>query len=77
MRDLARPRRNVRFPDGLQRVYALCVLLPDLHHLSKRALPNHLEQVELLDCKRLVLHRLEVDLEMERARTSSRGVPLI
>ena len=77
MRDLARARRDVRLADRLERVYALRVLLADLHHLAERALADHLEQVELLDREPLVPQRLEVDLEVERARTRSRVVPLI
>ena len=67
VRDLAWAGGDVRLANGLERVYALRVLLADLHDLAERALADDLEQVELLDGERLVPGRLEVDLEMERA----------
>ena len=77
VRDFARARRDVRLADRLEGVYPVRVLLPDLHHLPERALPDDLEEVELLDREPLVARRLEVDLEVERARACGRGVPLI
>lgn len=43
MRDLPRTSSDVRFPDRLQRIHTLGILLPDLHNLAKRALPDDLE----------------------------------
>ena len=77
MGDFAWSRRDVGLADGFERVYTLCVLLPDLHHLPERTLSDDLEQVERLDRQRLGARRLEVDLEMEGARAGGRGVPLV
>ena len=77
VRNLAGARRDVRLADRLEGVYPVRVLLPDLHHFPERALPDDLEEVELLDREPLVTRRLEVDLEVERARARGRGVPLI
>ena len=77
VRDLARPLRDIRFTDGLEGVYPLRVLLPDLHDLSEAALANDLEQVELLYCERLMPRGLEVDFEVERAVPGRSRVPLV
>ena len=67
MRDLAGAGCDVGLTDGLERVYALRVLLADLHDLAERAFTYDLEEVKLLNRERLVPCRLEVDLEVERA----------
>ena len=77
VRDLAWARGDVRLPNRLKGVYPVRVLLADLHDLAKRTLADHLEEVKLLDRKPFVAERLEVDLEMERARTRGCGIPLV
>ncbi len=77
MRNLTRPRSNVGFPDRLERVDPLCVFLPNLHHFTKAALANDLQQVKLLDGQRLMSSRLEVNLQVERALARCSSVPLI
>lgn len=75
--DFPGTRRNVGLPDRLERVDPLRIFLPDLHDFAEAALPNDLEQIELLDGEGFVAGGLEVDLEMERARAGCRAVPLI
>ena len=77
MRNLARARSYVRLADRLESVYAVRVLLPDLHNFAERAFPNDLQQIELFDREPLVTKRLEVNLEVERARARSSVVPLV
>ena len=43
VRDFARTGGNVRLADRLESVYAVRVLLPDLHNFAERAFPNDLE----------------------------------
>jgi len=56
---------DMGFPYCLQRIYSLSVLLPDLHHLSKAALANDLEQVERFDRQGFAADRTEGNLQVE------------
>ena len=77
MRDLAGALRDVCLTNGLEGIYPLRILLPDLHDLSETALANDLEQIELLYCQGLMPRRLEVDFEVERAVPGRGRVPLV
>ena len=65
VRNLSRSRGNVGLSDRLESVYPLSVFFPHLHHLSKRTLADHFEEIESIDCEGHVPGRLEIDLEME------------
>lgn len=65
------------FPNGLQSVYPLRILFPDLHNLSKAALPNDFQKVESFDRQSLVATGFEVNLEVEGTRAGCGGIPLV
>ena len=75
--NLSGPRGDVGFSDRLESVYPLSVFLPDLHHLSKRTLADHFEKIKGIDREGDIPGWLEVNLEMERTRTGSGGIPLV
>ena len=75
--DLSGSRGDVGFSDRLESVYPLSVLLPHLHHLSKRTLADDFEKIESVDREGHVPGWLEIDLEVEGTRTGSGGIPLV
>lgn len=75
--NLSGPGSDVGFSDGLESVYPLSVFLPNLHHLSERALSDHLEKIESIDREGHVPGWLEIDLEVEGTRTGGGGIPLV
>jgi hypothetical protein len=77
MCDFSRSLSDMRFPYSFESIDTLCVLFPDLHDLSETALADDLEQIERIDGQRVVATGLEVDFEMEGARSSCSCVPLV
>jgi hypothetical protein len=77
MCDFPRTLGNMSFPDRLERVYPLSVLLADLHDFPKAALADNLEEIERFDRQRFIPSLLKVDLEVERTRAGGGGVPLV
>lgn len=75
--NLSGSRGDVGFSDRLESVYPLSVLLPHLHHFSKRTLADHFEKVEGVDGEGHIPGRLEIDLEVEGTRTGGRSIPLV
>ena len=67
MCDLPRSRSDVGLPDGFQGINSLRVFLLHLHHFTETALPDDLEQIELVDGERFMTGRFEIDFEVERA----------
>ena len=65
MCNLSGSRGNVGFSDRLESVYPLSVFLPHLHHLSKRTLADHFEEIKGIDREGHVPGWLEIDLEVE------------
>lgn len=68
---------NVCLADRLQGIDTLRILFPDLHDLAKAALADDFKEIKGLDGERFIAAGFEVNLEVERARTSSGGIPLI
>jgi len=62
-------RDDVGFPDRLERIDPVGVLLAYLHHLAKTALANNLEKLEVLDLElvALVLNVFDANLELAGA----------
>jgi hypothetical protein len=63
--NLSGSRGDVGLADSLESVYPLSVFLPHLHHLSKRTLADHLEEIESIDREGHVPGWLEINLEVE------------
>lgn len=77
MCDLSRALGDMSLPDSLERIYSLCVFLPDLHNFSKAAFSYDLQQIKGLNCERFVSNWFEVYFEMERPKASCGAVPLV
>jgi hypothetical protein len=63
--DLSWPLGNVSFPDRLEGVYSLSILLSHLHDLSETSFPDDFEEFKMIYGQGFVSDWLEVDLEME------------
>ena len=77
MGDLAWAACNMSFPDCLERVHSLRILLSDLHYFPEASLSNHLKQIERLDCEGFIAQLFKVDFQMEGAGAIGRCVPLV
>lgn len=75
--DLSGSRGDVGLSDRLESIYPLGVFLPHLHHLSKRTLADDFEKIESIDREGDAPGRLEINLEVEGARTGGSSVPLV
>lgn len=77
MRDLPRTLRDMRFSDGLERVYPLGVLFPHLHDFAKTPFPDYFEEIESFNGERFISEWFEVNLQVEGAGAGRSCVPLI
>lgn len=77
MRNFSWPLGDMCFADCFEGINTLRILLPDLHDFTETTLAYNLQQIEYLNCQRIIATWFEVDFKMERTCTGCSCVPLV